>query len=93
MSLRSDLIQRVTRRNPSLGEAVVSQIVSIFFSSIIDYVSSGYRVELRGFGSFSARYYVLKDHSSNLRLPKASYRKVYFRPSEKLVKAVEGCST
>ncbi|ACZ49050.1 putative integration host factor [Anaplasma centrale str. Israel] len=90
MSLKSDLIQRVSRRNPSLGEAVVSQIVGIFFSSIVSCISSGHRVELRGFGAFSTRHYVLKDHGLNSRLPKATYKRVYFRPSEKLVKAVDG---
>ncbi|MGN7661554.1 MAG: HU family DNA-binding protein [Anaplasma sp.] len=89
MSLRSNLIQRVVRRNPSLGEAVVSQIFGIFFSAIVNHVSNGHRVELRGFGSFSARQYVLKSQNSNPRLTKLHYRKVYFRPSEKLVEAVD----
>ena len=86
MSLKSDLIRRVARRNPSLGEAVVSQVMNIFFLAILHHVRDECRVELRGFGSFSARSYVLKN--SNAALSKTRYRRMYFRPSEKLIKAV-----
>ncbi|MEH0831624.1 HU family DNA-binding protein [Anaplasma bovis] len=91
MSLKSDLIKRISRKNPALGEVVVSQILSVFFLSIVEHISVGCRVELRGFGSFSARSYVFKD--CNRELGRSRYRKMYFRPSEKLVKAVNNCDS
>lgn len=86
MTLRSDLIRRLARRNAALGESVVAQILDIFFGSILQSVREETRVELRGFGSFSARNYVLQ--SSTEGLHKTKYKRVYFRPSEKLIKAV-----
>ncbi|WP_349291290.1 HU family DNA-binding protein [Anaplasma phagocytophilum] len=84
--LRSDLIRRIARKNPTLGEGVVSQILNVFFQSILQHIHVDSRVELRGFGSFASRSYVLK--SANVALGKMQYKRMYFRPSEKLIKAV-----
>lgn len=86
MTLRSDLIRRLARRNSALGEAVVAQILDIFFGSILKSIREETRVELRGFGSFSSRNYVLQ--SSTEGLHKTKYKRIYFRPSDKLIKAV-----
>ncbi|QJC27342.1 integration host factor subunit beta [Anaplasma platys] len=80
------MIRRLARRNSALGEPVVAQILDIFFGSILQSIREETRVELRGFGSFSARNYVLQ--SSTEGLHKMRYRRIYFRPSEKLIKAV-----
>ncbi|MDB1135209.1 HU family DNA-binding protein [Candidatus Anaplasma sp. TIGMIC] len=90
MTLKSDLIKRMARRNPTLGEAVIAQILNIFFDAILHHIREESRVELRGFGSFSSRSYNLK--SSHLGLSKLSYKRMYFRPSEKLIKAVNASS-
>jgi integration host factor subunit beta len=53
--IRSELVQKLATENPSLSLAEVDSIVSIFFEDIARQLSSGGRVELRGFGAFSTR--------------------------------------
>ena len=53
--VRSDLVVRLMDDNPHLTQPDVEKIVEIFFQSIVDHLSEGGRVELRGFGAFSAR--------------------------------------
>ncbi|CEI85206.1 integration host factor subunit beta [Ehrlichia minasensis] len=84
--LKSHLVQHISKKNPSLSEEIVSKILNIFFSLIIEYLKNGYRVELRGFGSFTVRSYNIK--TANTRLTKNKYRKVYFRASNKFIKLI-----
>ncbi|AAZ68653.1 HU family DNA-binding protein [Ehrlichia canis] len=84
--LKSHLVQHISKKNPSLSEEIVSKILNIFFSLIIEYLKNGYRVELRGFGSFTVRSYNIK--TVNTRLTKNKYRKVYFRASNKFIKLI-----
>lgn len=53
--IRSELVQLLANDNPDLLPKDVERIVSIFFDAIGDQLSSGGRVELRGFGAFSTR--------------------------------------
>lgn len=53
--VRSDLIVRLMDDNPRLTQPDVEKIVEIFFASIVDQLSQGGRVELRGFGAFTSR--------------------------------------
>lgn len=53
--VRSDLVVRLMDDNPNLTQPDVEKIVDMFFQSIVDQLSEGGRVELRGFGAFSAR--------------------------------------
>ncbi len=52
---RSALLRRLAEAHPGLKAKVVDQIVEIFFQEIVDQIAVGGRVELRGFGVFSAR--------------------------------------
>jgi len=52
---RSELIQRISEKNPHLYLRDVEKIVETIFSEIIDALSRGDRVELRGFGAFSVK--------------------------------------
>lgn len=53
---KSELIKSFAQQeNISLEEA--SQIITIFFDSIEEYLAQGKRVELRGFGSFKVKQY------------------------------------
>lgn len=52
---RSELISKIALQNPNLTLKEVDKIVHVVFSSIIDSLSKGKRVEFRGFGSFSVR--------------------------------------
>lgn len=53
--VRSDLVVRLMDDNPNLTQRDVEKIVEIFFGSIVDQLGKGGRVELRGFGAFTAR--------------------------------------
>ena len=52
---KSELIQRLTERNPHLYQRDVERIVSTVFDEIAAALSRGDRVELRGFGAFSVK--------------------------------------
>ena len=53
--IRSELVQKIAEDNPVLNVADVERIVSTIFDEIISTISSGDRVELRGFGAFSVK--------------------------------------
>ncbi|MEQ8731932.1 integration host factor subunit beta [Roseitalea porphyridii] len=50
-----ELIARLAEANPHLFQRDVERIVSTIFDGISDALARGDRVELRGFGVFSAR--------------------------------------
>lgn len=53
--IRSELIQRIADENPHLYQRDVERIVNTIFDEITNAMSSGDRVELRGFGAFSVK--------------------------------------
>ncbi|MET3725984.1 integration host factor subunit beta [Sphingomonas trueperi] len=53
--VRSELVSCLLQENVSLSVAEVEHIVSVFFDEIVGQLHRGGRVELRGFGAFSAR--------------------------------------
>lgn len=52
---KSELIQRLSERNPHLYQRDVERIVTTIFDEISAALSRGDRVELRGFGAFSVK--------------------------------------
>ena len=53
--IRSELIQKIADENPHLTQRHVERIVNTVFEEIIEALAKGDRVELRGFGAFSAK--------------------------------------
>ena len=53
--IRSELVQKIAEDNPALNVADAERIVTTIFDDIISSISSGNRVELRGFGAFSVK--------------------------------------
>ncbi len=53
--IKSELIQRIADENPHLYQRDVERIVSTLFEEIAAALARGDRVELRGFGAFSAK--------------------------------------
>lgn len=53
--IRSELIQKIADENPHLYQRDVERIVNTIFDEIINAMSGGNRVELRGFGAFSVK--------------------------------------
>jgi integration host factor subunit beta len=52
---KSELIQRLSERNPHLYQRDVERIVTAIFDEIASALARGDRVELRGFGAFSVK--------------------------------------
>ncbi len=53
--IRSELIQKIADENPHLYQRDVERIVNTIFEEIVTAMSSGDRIELRGFGAFSVK--------------------------------------
>ncbi|MEQ1717134.1 MAG: HU family DNA-binding protein [Hyphomicrobium sp.] len=53
--IRSELVQRLATENPELRIAEIEAVTDAFFNTIVEQLTRGGRVELRGFGSFSTR--------------------------------------
>jgi integration host factor subunit beta len=54
--VKSELVQ-VLKDKVELSKAQAEKVVDIFFETIIDTLSQGDRIEIRGFGSFSVNSY------------------------------------
>ena len=54
--IKSELVQRIADRNPHLYLRDVEKIVNAILDEIINALSRGDRVELRGFGAFSVKH-------------------------------------
>lgn len=50
---RSELIEKIAKKNPNLLLTEIERIVTVIFSSITAALAQGNRVEFRGFGVFS----------------------------------------
>ena len=53
---KSDLIERIALKNPHLAEPLVEDAVKIMIDQMIEALSNGDRIEIRGFGSFSLHH-------------------------------------
>ena len=53
--IKSELIQRISSQNPHLYQRDMEKIVSTVLDEIVEALRRGDRVELRGFGAFSAK--------------------------------------
>jgi integration host factor subunit beta len=54
--IKTELIQRISSQNPHLFRRDIEKIVSAILDEIVDALSRGDRVELRGFGAFSVKH-------------------------------------
>ena len=58
--IKSELIQRISSQNPHLYQRDIEKIVSTILDAIVEALRRGDRVELRGFGAFSAKIRVAR---------------------------------
>ena len=83
--LKSELIQRISSQNPHLYQRDIEKIVSAILDEIIKALRRGDRVELRGFGAFSAKLRGARRGVTPVpELPSQSHRKPF--PPSKLEK-------
>jgi integration host factor subunit beta len=53
--LKSELIKRISSQKPHLYERDIEKVVNAIFDEMVEALRRGERVELRGFGAFSAK--------------------------------------
>ena len=53
--LKSELIKRIASQNPHLYERDMEKVVNAILDEMVEALRRGDRVELRGFGAFSAK--------------------------------------
>jgi len=53
--IKSELIRRISSQNPHLYERDIEKVVNEIFDEMVEALRRGDRVELRGFGVFSAK--------------------------------------
>jgi integration host factor subunit beta len=53
--IKSELIDRIASQNPHLYQRDIEKIVNAIFDEVVKALGRGDRVELRGFGAFSAK--------------------------------------
>ncbi len=53
--IKSELVQRISSQNPHLYQRDIEKIVGAILDEIVEALGRGDRVELRGFGAFSAK--------------------------------------
>ena len=85
--IRSELIQILADENPDLGSQEVERIVDLFFKEITDRLSSGGRVELRGFGAFTTRARDARtgrNPRTGEQVPVCAKRVPYFKPGKEM---------
>ena len=53
--IKSELVQKIAEKNPHLYHRDIERIVNTELDEVINALKEGDRVELRGFGAFSAK--------------------------------------
>ena len=53
--IKSELVQKLTSKNPHLYQRDLERIVTVVLDEIVEAFRNGDRVELRGFGTFTAK--------------------------------------
>ena len=54
--IKSELVQKLAEQNPHLFQRDIEKIVATIFGEIAKALTTGDRVELRGFGAFSVKH-------------------------------------
>lgn len=53
---KSDLIQRISLKNPHLTENLVEEVVKLLIDQMVETLAHDNRIEIRGFGSFALHH-------------------------------------
>ena len=84
---RSELVDLIKEQCPYLESKEVENSINLFFSEIIAGLTSGQRVELRGFGSFSIKSRaprVARNPRTGEKVELGGRLLPYFKPGKKL---------
>ena len=84
---RSELVELIKEQCPYLESKEVENSINLFFSEIITGLTSGQRVELRGFGSLSVKSRaprVARNPRTGEKVELGSRLLPYFKPGKEL---------
>ena len=84
---RSELVDLIKEQCPYLENKEVEKAINLFFSEVIAGLTSGQRVELRGFGSFSIKNRaprVARNPRTGEKVELGSRLLPHFKPGKKL---------
>ena len=84
---KSDLIERIALKNPHLAEPLVEDAVKIMIDQMIEALSSGDRIEIRGFGTYKVakrKARVGRNPRTGEQIQIAASQKVKFLPAKAL---------
>lgn len=90
---KSELIAQLAAENPHLRQSDIELIVATIFEEIAAALSRGDRVELRGFGAFSAKRREARtgrNPRTGAAVSVASKAVPYFKPGKELRERVNG---
>jgi integration host factor subunit beta len=85
--LKSELIQRISAQNPHLYQRDIEKIVDAMLNAIVDAMRRGDRVELRGFGAFSAKRWAARqgrNPRTGVVVQVAPKAMPYFKPGKEM---------
>jgi integration host factor subunit beta len=88
---KTDIIKALAQRNRELNYSQVKKLTDKLFLSLAQALSSGHRIEVRGFGAFSlkARSGIVRNPCHGVTFDAGKRHVVYFRVSRELAKRVD----
>ena len=93
---RSDLIERIDQaQRDRLDRETVGLAVHMLIEVMSDALARGERIEIRGFGSFTARRYAggfMRNPRTGERISVPARYRVIFRPGKELTERVEAAA-
>lgn len=63
--VKSELLTAVAEQFPNMPQQETEKVVAQIFETMIDALSSGKRIEVRGFGSLTLRYRAARENARN----------------------------
>ncbi|RTK99413.1 MAG: integration host factor subunit beta [Proteobacteria bacterium] len=89
---RSDIIKRISELYPRLSRKEVEMIVKELFNKMANSISSGKRIEIRGFGCFSLKHRAagkVRNPRHGIAVESGERHVVYFRAGKELRERVD----
>ena len=88
---KSDLIVKISEKNPHLAEPLVEDAIKIMIDHMIEALSNNLRIEIRGFGSFALHHRqprVGRNPKTGEKVQVAAKAVPHFKPGKALRDAV-----